>query len=96
MNYKHFQFGWVIVISFIIAICIIAFTYIYQMNNFESIMSSFIIIGVIFAAGIALFYGMTIIVTDKHIVFKFGIGLISKKIDISRITAIETGLFNSK
>lgn len=35
-----------------------------------------------------MFYGMTIIVTDKHLLIKLGIGLYAKKIELSEILSV--------
>jgi hypothetical protein len=88
IKYKRFQFGWVIVITFLIFIVWITFAYIHQWGNNPLNIYAYLLILIIFGGVLLFFYGMTIIVTNKHLKIKFGIGLFIKKIDLATISSV--------
>ena len=85
MKYRRFQFGWVITLIFLIVIIWMTLAFIYQWGNSPVDLTSYIIFMILFGGILSAFYGMTVIVTDNHIKIRFGIGLITKKIDLSRV-----------
>jgi hypothetical protein len=87
-RYKKFQFAWVIVIVLLIIVACITLAYIDKWGNNPINMVGYIIFLVLFGGCLLGFYGMTIIVTDKQIQIKFGIGFYTKRIDLSAIDSI--------
>ncbi len=92
-KYQKFQFGWVIVISFFSIIIFITIAYIFQWGNNPMDQTGYILFLILFGVLLLVFYGMTIIVTDKQLILKFGIGLFTKKIDLSTISSVEIKKF---
>jgi hypothetical protein len=88
IKYRKFQFGWVIVIMFSILIIWMTFAYIYQWGNNPADIYEYILFLTIFGGVLSVFCGMTVIVTDKHLKIKFGIGIYAKKIDLSAINSV--------
>jgi len=88
IKYKKFQFGWVVVITFTILIFWLTLAYIHQWGNNPIDKYGYILYLTIFGVILLIFYGMTIIVTDKHLKIKFGIGLYTKKIDLKTISSV--------
>lgn len=86
--YKKFRFAWIIVVVFIVFIVWITFAYINQWGNNPVDIYGYIFFMILFSGVLLTFYGITIIVTDKHIRIKFGIGLYSKRIDLASINTI--------
>jgi hypothetical protein len=64
------------------------FAYIYQWGNNPVDLSGFIIFMILFGGILSVFYGMTIIVTDKHLLIKLGVGFYAKKIELSEIRSV--------
>ena len=85
IKYKRFQFGWVITLIFLIFIIWMTLAYIYQWGNNPVDSTGYIFFLILFGGILSAFYGMTVIVTDNQIKIKFGIGLITKKIDLSQV-----------
>jgi hypothetical protein len=90
IKYRKFQFGWVIVLIFILIIIWITFAYIRQWGNNPVDTPGYIFFLVTFGVTLLGFYGMTIIVTDKQIKIRLGIGFYTKKIDLSAIRSVKT------
>jgi hypothetical protein len=88
IKYKKFQFAWIIVVLYIIVIVWMTFAYINQWGNNPIDVYGYIFIMTLFSVILLVFYGMTIIVTDKHLKIKFGIGLYTKKIDLASINTL--------
>lgn len=88
IKYRKFQFGWVIVIMFIIIIVFMTFAYINQWGNNPIDLYEFIFFLTLFGGLLLVFYGMTVIVTDKHLKIKFGIGIYTKTIDLSTVKSV--------
>jgi hypothetical protein len=88
IKYKNFQFGWFIVILFTIVIIWMTFAYIHQWGNNPVDIYGYILFMIIFGGVLLTFYGMTVIVTDKHLKIKFGVGFYSKKIELSTIKSV--------
>jgi hypothetical protein len=64
------------------------FAYINQWGNNPIDVYGYIFFMTLFSGILLAFYGMTIIVTDKHLKIKFGIGFYIKKIDLASINAV--------
>jgi hypothetical protein len=90
VKYSKFQFGWLIVIIYLIVIIWMTFAFIYQWGNNPVDTPGYIFFMVLFCGVLLVFYGMTIIVTDKQIKIKLGIGFYTKKIDLSTISSVHT------
>jgi hypothetical protein len=88
VKYKKFQFGWFIVIMFTIVIIWMTFAYIHQWGNNPVDIYGYILFMTIFGGVLLTFYGMTVIVTDNHLKIKFGVGIYSKKVDLSAIKSV--------
>jgi len=89
-NYKKFQFGWVIVITFIIVLVLMTLSYLKQWGSNPLDKGGYIFLMLLFGSILLMFYGMTVIVTDSYILIRLGIGLITKKIDLSEIISVDT------
>jgi hypothetical protein len=90
VRYRKFQFGWTIVIIYLLVIIWMTFAYIHQWGNNPVDTPGYIFFMVLFGGILLGFYGMTVIVTDKQIKIKLGIGLYTKKIDLSSIRSVNT------
>jgi len=87
-RYNKFQFAWVIVIVLLIIVACITLAYFNKWGNNPIDMVGYIILMVLLGGCLLGFYGMTIIVSDKQIQIKFGIGFYTKRIDLSAIDSI--------
>ena len=88
--YKKFQFGWVISITFTIVMVLLTLSYIKQWGTNPLDRGGYIFMMLLFGFVLLMFFGMTVIVTDSQIIIKLGIGLITKKIDLSEIISVNT------
>jgi hypothetical protein len=88
IKYRNFQFGWFIVIMFVIIIVWMTFAYIHQWGNNPMDIYEYILFMTIFGGVLLVFYGMTVIVRDKDLKIKFGIGIYTKKIDLSTVKSV--------
>ena len=86
--HKEFQFCWTIFLIFIPAQVLLTFVFINQWGNNPIDLIGYLIISPIFLICILLFYGMTVTIDNTYIHISFGIGLISKKIELKRIKSI--------
>jgi hypothetical protein len=73
---------------YIISIVWMTLAYIHQWGNNPIDVYSYIFFMTLFSGIILAFYGITIIVTDKHLQIKFGIGFYTKKIDLASINTV--------
>ena len=90
IKYRRFQFGWVITIIFLIVIVWMTFAYVNQWGNNPVDKCGYIFFIILFGGILLGFYSMTIIVTDKQIKIKLGVGFYTKKIDLSTIKSVNT------
>jgi hypothetical protein len=90
IKYKRFHFFWAFVILFLIVIIFFTFAYINQWGNNPFDEAEFIFFMVLLGGVLLGFYGVTIIVTDKEIKLKFGIGFYTKKIALKTIKSLST------
>ena len=88
IKYKRFQFGWVIVIILLFIMGWMTMAFIYQWGNNPLDKAGFIFFIILFGVILSVFYGMTVIVTDKKIKIKLGIGFYTKKINLSSIRSV--------
>jgi hypothetical protein len=88
IRYKNFQFGWFIVITLAVIIIWMTLAYIHQWGTNPIDTYVYILFMIIFGVVLSMFYGMTVIVTDKHLKIKFGIGIYIKKIELSAIKSV--------
>ena len=89
IKYRKFQFGWVIVIIFLIAMIWMTFAYIYQWGNNPADKGGYIFFILLFSIILSGFYGMTVTVTEKQIKIKLGIGFYTKIIELSSISSVD-------
>ena len=90
IKYRKFQFGWVIAIIYLIVIVWMTFAYVYQWGNNPVDKYGYIFFMILFGGILSGFYGMTIIVTEKQLKIKLGVGFYTKKIDLSTIKSVNT------
>ncbi len=83
--YKEVQFFWLLIIPFITLLIFTIIAYVYKLGTKPIPLSVTIISIVIFMAIIFLTYKMTITINNDSICISFGIGIIKKEIDISKI-----------
>lgn len=88
IKYRRFQFGWIIIIVFVMVIVWMAFAYRYQWGNNPVDIYGFVFFLVLFGGILLNFYGLTVIVSDSHIIIRFGIGIFSKKINLSNVRSV--------
>ena len=88
IKYKKFQFGWVIVILFTSSVIWMTLAYIQQWGNNPLDIYEYLLFLAIFSGVLVVFYGMTVIVTDKQLKIKFGIGIYTKRIDLTSIKSV--------
>jgi hypothetical protein len=89
MVYKKFQFGWVIVVIFMVIMVWMTFAYIYQWGSNPIDKFGYIFMTLLLGAFMLVFCGMTVIVTDRHIKIKLGIGFLVKKVDLQSVSSVE-------
>ena len=93
IKYKRFQIGWIIVIMYVGFIVWMTFAYINQWGNNPIDVYGYVFFMTLFSVILLAFYGITIIVTDKHLTIKFGVGFYTKKIElasINKVTVVKT------
>lgn len=88
VRYRKFQFAWIIVVLYIIVLIWMTFALIYQWGNSPIDIYSYIFLIALFSIILSASYGITIIVTDKQLKIKSGIGLYTKKIDLASINTV--------
>jgi len=88
IKYKRFQFAWIIVVLYVAVIVWMTFAYIKQWGNNPVDKYGYVFFMVLFSGILIGFYGITIIITDKQIKIRFGIGFYTKKIDLSNVKSV--------
>ena len=89
-NYRKFQIGWVILITFTIVMVLLTLSYIKQWGTNPIDKGGYIFMMLLFGTLLLMFYGMTVIITDSQILIRLGIGLITRKINLSEIISVDT------
>jgi hypothetical protein len=88
-KYSKFQFGWLVVVVFILVVIWISAAYLNQWGNNPITKPVYIFFLVLFGGILFSFYGMTVTVDEKLIIIKMGIGLIKKKYPLSSVKSVE-------
>lgn len=88
IKYKKFQFGWMIVIIFLMVMVWTTLAFMHQWGKNPINIDGYIFIMILFCGLLSVFYGITIIVTNKQIKIRFGIGFYTKIIDLSDISSV--------
>jgi len=83
-KYKHTQTGYVIVIS--LAIAMILGSYFTKINELESVAYTIFIVLLIC---LALFYSLTVTITENFLKIRFGIGVIGKQFPLNEISSCQ-------
>ncbi|MBK8807031.1 MAG: hypothetical protein IPO21_10440 [Bacteroidales bacterium] len=90
VRYKKTQIAWAIVGLQIIVTVFIAFASMNNSGEPNQVNSLTLVILAILLLLVLMFYVITVIVTDEHVKIKYGFGLFSKQIEISRIESISS------
>ena len=83
-RYHHTQFGTVIVVSLLLSAVLFA-----GLGMMTGLMPLAVIGPVLMAVSLALFYALTVEIDAAHLRFRFGVGLIRKRIPLAEIVAVE-------
>ncbi len=89
-KYRKFQFGWVIVVTFITVLVLLTLSYIKEWGTNPIDKGGYIFMMMLFISILIMFFGMTVIITDNEIMIRLGIGLITKSIKLSEIQSVAT------
>ncbi len=89
-KYSNFQFGWVVVIVFLIVIVWITIAYRFQWGNNPIPKAAYIVFLLLFSGTLLSLYGITVNVDEKQIIIKLGIGFYKRKIDLSSVKSVES------
>jgi len=85
-DYHEFQFGWLIFVFVLPVHGFITYAFISDFGTSAIDTSGIIIANLVFISIYLLFYGMQTKITQETLTVSFGIGLVKKKILLSRIT----------
>jgi hypothetical protein len=85
IRFKEFQFAWLIVALYLIVSVVLTLAFFSKWGKNPLDVYNYIFFMALLAGVVLAFFGLTIIVTDKHLIIKFGIGLYSKKIGLKTI-----------
>ena len=88
-DHKEFQFGWIIFIFVIPVQILMTYFYLNGIGDNPLETNGFLVISLIIVLTYLLFYGLTTRITVDTIKISFGIGLIRKTIQLSRIKTVE-------
>jgi hypothetical protein len=88
--YREFQFSWLLFGIIVPIQILITILYIYKMGDNPMPGQAYIAVTAVMVLVVLLFYGMTTTVERSRIKVSFGIGLISKTIETSRIKDVST------
>ena len=89
-EYKEVAFGWLIFIFVLPAQGIITYLYINDLGDRPLGTLGFVLVTLLFILIYLLFYQLTTKVANGLITVSFGVGLIRKRIQLSRISGVET------
>jgi hypothetical protein len=87
-QYKEFQFGWLIFAFLIPAVAVITYLFMNDMGSRPLGIVAYMVICLVILIMYALFYRLTTTVSEDWIIVSFGIGIINKRIAISRIKTV--------
>ncbi len=88
-TYSKFQIGWLIFIVLIPVLVISYLCFKYQWGTNPPDIVTYIILVIVFASILLIFFGMKVSVDETKIKVSFGIGLISITIKINEIKSVE-------
>lgn len=89
-EYRQFTFGWLIFAVVVPMHLFMTYLYMNNMGDRPMTTSGYIVLTIVLALVCLLFYGLTTRVTSDAIVVSFGIGLIRKRIPLSRVVSVTT------
>lgn len=89
-NFREFTFGWLMFAFLIPTYALVVFLFFTGLGDRPLTPGLFIFVSLLMAIAALLFYGMTTEIDGESISVWFGVGLIRKKIPLSRIVATET------
>lgn len=87
-DYKEFTFSWLIFLLVVPIHLLITYFYLNNIGTSPIDTTNYLIVTFTFIAVCILFYGLTTKVTPDAISVSFGIGLIKKRIQLSRIKTV--------
>jgi hypothetical protein len=87
-QYKELQFGWLIFAFMIPAIVIITYLFMNDTGSKPLGTVEYLVVCLVILIMYALFYRLTTTISEEWIIVSFGIGIISKRIKISRIKKV--------
>ena len=90
MNYEETQYGWFVIILFLMPIVSMFLLYIEQWGTHPIPKTPFLVMEGLFIFLLAMFYRMVVRIEEGVIKIIYGIGLIRKKIKPERIISIES------
>ena len=88
MKYKETQFGWFVIILLLIVLALLSLCYFNQWGTNPINLIGYLVLLTLFFVSFLLFFKMTTILSDEHIHISYGIGLISKKINMNQLKAV--------
>ena len=89
-TFREFTFGWLIVAFMVPTYALMIYLYVYGLGDRPFTPALFAFVSAVVALACLMFYGMTSTVSDEEVVISFGIGLIRKRIPLSRIMKAES------
>jgi len=89
-DYQEFQFGWIIFVFVIAEQMLITYFYLHVIGDRPLQTNGFLVINLLSMLTYLLFYGLTTKITADSLKVSFGIGLVSKRIQLNRISTVET------
>jgi hypothetical protein len=88
-DYKEFQWAWIIFVFMIPVQIMVAYFYYNDLGDRPLETGVFLVINLIILLIYLLFYGLTIKLTTDSIRVSFGIGIISRRIQLGQIKTLE-------
>lgn len=88
-SYAHFQVGWTVVV---ILVLIFAFIFFYYRNRPKG-RSSIIWSAAVVVVVLLLFYGMRVKIEGQQLNLSYGIGIIGKSIDLTKVQSCEVSSY---
>jgi hypothetical protein len=87
--FRQIQHAFILLFILALGILFLSYLFIYQAGTNPIPLFAFILITILFAVVLLLFYRLKVVVFNDKILITFGVGLIWKIVDISRIKRIE-------
>jgi hypothetical protein len=88
-SFKEFQVGWLLFAVLVPIHILIIYLSVNSLGDRPITNTGFIIVNSIFIVIYLLFYGMKTIVNSEWIVISFGVGIISKRIQVEKIESVK-------